>query len=815
MVLKSDDFTEQAQDILGKSQDIVRRYSHSQWDVEHILMALLEQDEGVSVEIFNQLGVSVPPMRSRLDDLLEKGPKVEYESSQIYVAPRSARLLERAHEEAKRLNDDYIGAEHLLVAVVQENQGNIPKLLTEFGLNLEKVYQALQVVRGGHRITDQRAESRYGSLEKYSIDLTQLARDGKLDPVIGRDTEIVRAMQTLIRKTKNNPVLIGGAGVGKTAIAEGLAQRIVVGNVPDELKDRRVLTLDTAALVAGSKFRGEFEERLKAVLDEIKEAQGKIILFIDELHTVVGAGAAEGSLDASNMMKPALARGELQALGATTEVDYRAHIEKDSALERRFQPILVEEPSLEVASDMLRALRPRYEAHHKVSISDAALDAAVKLSNRYITGRLLPDKAVDLIDEAASKIRIDAQAMPDELKKEEQQIRHLENEEDAAAQRGDYQRASELRSDRLKIKEQYDRRKNDLSQNKELDMIVDEDHIGSLVASWTGIPVDRLLQSEADKLLHMEESLHQRVIGQESAIKSVSDAVRRARAGLSDPNRPIGSFIFLGPTGIGKTELARALAEHLFDDEENMVRIDMSEYMEKHTVSRLIGAPPGYVGYDEGGQLTEAVRRRPFRVVLFDEVEKAHPDVFGILLQILEDGRLTDGHGRTVDFRNTLVIMTSNLGTGDIERESVGFLRDSVSDDDTLQLRASIEDALKTTFRPEFLNRIDEIIIFDPLTQDQIHQIVDLIVQEVRHRLSEHNVSISLTDAAKNWLSEKGYDPVYGARPLRRAIQRYVETPLSGKILARDFSCGDAILVDAGADDLKFIKDDSGTEADS
>jgi ATP-dependent Clp protease ATP-binding subunit ClpC len=561
-------------------------------------------------------------------------------------------------------------------------------------------------------------------------------------------------------------------------------------------------------MVAGSKFRGEFEQRLKAVLDEIKEAQGEIILFIDELHTVVGAGAAEGTIDASNMLKPALARGELQCLGATTETDYRNYIEKDAALERRFQPILVEEPDVETAVEMLKALRPRYEAHHKLSVTDAALEAAARLSHRYITGRLLPDKAVDLIDEAASKIRIDAQSMPTGLKETEKRIRQLENEEEACAQKGEYQRAAELRSERLKLQEEYEAEKASaaLSKDETSKVEVTADDIGKLVTSWTGIPVDRLLESEADKLLHMEERIHERVIGQESAIGAVSDAVRRARAGLSDPKRPFGSFIFLGPTGVGKTELARALAQYLFDDEQNMVRIDMSEYMEKHSVSRLIGAPPGYVGYDEGGQLTEAVRRRPFRVVLFDEIEKAHPDVFGILLQILEDGRLTDGHGRSVDFRNTLVIMTSNLGTSEGGRERLGFLLDSASRDDSVRLRASIEDALKKSFRPEFLNRVDEIIIFDALTREQILQIVELRVREVSARLEGHQITVSLTAAAKEWLAQEGFDPVYGARPLRRAVQRYVEDPLSKRILAGELSEGDHVMVDADEDGLTFAK---------
>ena len=803
-MLKQDDFTEPAQEIIGRSQEIMRHYKHSQWDVEHILMALLEQEKGVAAEVLRQLSVSETAMRSRLDRLLEQGPKVAYESSQIYVAPRAAKALERAKQESDRLNDDFIGTEHLLIAVVQEEQGDAAAIIKEFSIELEKLYQALQNVRGGHRVDDPRAESRYRSLEKYSIDLTQLATDGKLDPVIGRDAEIARAMQTLIRRTKNNPVLVGGAGVGKTAIAEGLAQRIVSGDVPEELKERRVLALDMGALVAGSKFRGEFEERLKAVLDEIKQAQGEIILFIDELHTVVGAGAAEGAIDASNMMKPALARGDLQALGATTEAEYRNHIERDAALERRFQPILVEEPDVETAIEMLRRLRPKYEAHHKVKLTDEALEASVRLSKRYVTERLLPDKAVDLIDEAASKKRIDAQSMPGGVKDLEMQVRQLENEEEAAAQRGDYEGAARLRIDRLRVQEQYDQERAGLDSEAHQEMVVDADDIGSLIASWTGIPVDRLLESEADRLLHMEDRLHERVIGQKSALRAVSEAVRRARAGLSDPDRPIGSFIFLGPTGVGKTELARALAQYLFDDEQNMVRIDMSEYTEQHTVSRLIGAPPGYVGFDDGGQLTEAVRRRPFRVVLFDEIEKAHPEIFGILLQILEDGRLTDGHGRTVDFRNTIIVMTSNLGTGQADREPLGFLQDAASESNAVRRRSSIEDALKRTFRPEFLNRIDEIVIFDELTQDQIQQIVDLMIGEVEARLSEHEVTVSLTPEAKEWLAREGYDPVYGARPLRRAIQRHVENPLSRQVLSGELSPGDHVVIGAGDDELTF-----------
>ena len=806
MVMKPEDFTEQAQEILGKSQEIVRRHQHSQWDVEHILMALLEQEEGTPAEVLRQVGASIPAMRAKLHDRLEQGPKVAYESSQIYVAPRAQRVLQRAKAEAERLNDDYVGAEHLLVGVVQDGEGDAAKVLSQAGVDLEKVYQALQSVRGSHRVDDPRAESRYRALQRYSIDLTALATEGRLDPVVGRDAEITRAMQTLIRRTKNNPVIIGGAGVGKTAIAEGLAQRIAAGDVPEELKGRRVLALDMGAMVAGSKFRGEFEERLKAVLDETKEAHGEVILFIDELHTVVGAGAAEGAIDASNMMKPALARGELQAVGATTEPEYRKYIEKDAALERRFQPILLEEPDVDSAIEMLRALRPRYEAHHKLSITDEAVEAAVRLSQRYITDRLLPDKAIDLIDEAASKLRIDAQAMPDGLKDKERRLQQLSDEEEATAQRGDYQRTAELRAERLRTQGEYDTEKASLGGDDDARVEVRAEDIGSLVASWTGIPVDRLLEGDAQKLLHMEERLHERLIGQEAAVKAVSEAVRRARAGLSDPNRPLGSFIFLGPTGVGKTELARALAEYLFDDEQNMTRVDMSEYMEKHTVSRLIGAPPGYVGFDEGGQLTEAVRRRPFRVILFDEIEKAHPDVFNVLLQILEDGRLTDGHGRTVDFKNTLIIMTSNLGTTSDERESFGFLRERDGNGAATAFRHRIEDALKQTFRPEFLNRIDEIMIFDPLSEEQITRIVGLRVNEVQDRLAAREVTISLTEAAREWLARTGFDRVYGARPLRRTVQRYLENPLSTKIIGGELTAGDEVVVDAGEDGLTFAK---------
>ena len=806
MVLRPDDYTTKAYEVLQTiSVEVVKRYKHSQLDTAHVLMALLEQQDGVPTAILKELGVAQDDVHGRLHIILELTPKLAHNAEQILVTRRVQDMLEQAKDEAKRLRDDYISVEHLLVALAKEEQGDVAQILREFGITQESVYKALQKVRGGHRVTDQNAESTYKSLEKYSIDLTQLAIDGKLDPVIGRQAEVARAMQTLIRRTKNNPVLIGGAGVGKTAIAEGLAQAIVSGNAPEALKGRRVLALEMGSLVAGSKFRGEFEERLKAVMDEIKEAQGEIILFIDEIHTVVGAGAAEGAIDASNMMKPALSRGELQCVGATTEEEYRKHIEKDAALERRFQPILVEEPDVETAVEMLKGLRPKYEAHHNVSINDQALEAAVRLSSRYISDRLLPDKAIDLIDEAASKIRIEAQLLPADLHEKETAINHLENEEMAASQRADYQRAAEVKAERVRLQDEFDRARIETPIGDDNVMVVSAQAIGKLIATWTGIPVDRLLESEADKLLHMEDRLHERVIGQQAAITAVSDAVRRARAGLQDPKRPLGSFIFLGPTGVGKTELARSLAEYLFDDEQNIVRIDMSEYMEQHTVSRLIGAPPGYIGYDEGGQLTEAVRRRPFRVLLFDEIEKAHPDVLNVLLQILEDGRLTDGHGRTVDFRNTLIIMTSNLGTSEFNRPTVGFLRDGAGDESG-RLRASVDEGLKKAFRPEFLNRIDEIIVFDPLTDEQIHRIVDLMVQDVEDRLADHNVSLYLTAAAKDLLAKQGFDPVYGARPLRRAIQRYVENPLSRKMISGEFNEGDSVSVDVEDEVLTFEK---------
>jgi len=801
--LKPERFTEQAQEVLAASQELLRRYRHNQWDVEHILLALLEQEKGVTRDILQMLDVDVESVKQRVEATLDSFPKVAYEAGQIYATPRISALLENANREADRLKDEFVSTEHLLIAIAGETRGEAATILAESGVNQEKIYQALQKIRGGHRVTDRQAESKYRSLEKYGHDLTELARQGKLDPVIGRENEIKRVTQILSRRTKNNPVIIGDAGVGKTAIAEGLAQKIVAEDVPDSLKGKKVVSLDMGALVAGSKFRGEFEERLKAVLDEVRQAAGEVILFIDELHTVVGAGAAEGAIDASNMLKPALARGEIQCIGATTLDEYRKRIEKDKALERRFSPVYLDEPSVEATIEMLRGLRPRYEAHHKIKIEDSALVAAAKLSQRYISDRFLPDKAIDLIDEAASKLRLDMESAPEEVKTLDRKMKHLIDEEEAASQRGDYQKAAELKAERLHLEQEYNKAKLQWQKEKKIDSVVDEEDIAGLVAQWTGIPVSRMMETETDKLVHMEERIHQRIVGQEEAVAAVSEAIKRGRAGLKDPKRPIGSFIFLGPTGVGKTELARALAEFLFDDEETMVRLDMSEYMEKHTVSRLIGSPPGYVGYEEGGQLTEAVRRRPYRVILFDEVEKAHPDVFNILLQLLEDGRLTDGHGRTVDFKNTVVIMTSNLGTEEFQHGGIGFPLKKEEGDEQ-KMRTAIESALKRTFRPELLNRIDDVIIFHPLTEEHLKSIVDLLIREVERRLAERSIKLEVNEEAKAWLAHKGYDPVYGARPLRRAIQRYVENPISTKILQGEFKEGDTIAISLKEDNLSF-----------
>ncbi|OGO04274.1 MAG: Clp protease [Chloroflexi bacterium RBG_13_54_8] len=793
-------FTEQAQEALAASQELVRRYHHSQWDAEHLLLALLEQRDSLTVKILRELGVDDRAVTQQAESVLEKAPQVAYEGAQIYATPRIAHLLETAKAEADRLKDEFIGIEHFLIAIVSEQRGEASLILRSVGVDQESIYRALQDIRGGHRVTDRRAESKYRSLEKYGRDLTELARRGKIDPVVGREEEIRRVVQILSRRTKNNPIIIGEAGVGKTAIAEGLAQKITVDDVPDSLKSKKMVALDMSSLVAGSKFRGEFEERLKAVIDEVRQARGEIILFIDEFHTVVGAGAAQGAIDASNILKPALAHGELQCVGATTLNEYREHIEKDKALERRLQPVFVGEPSVKATIEMLRGLRPRYEAHHKIQVADSALVAAAELSHRYITDRFLPDKAIDLIDEASSKLRIDLESTPTKVKALEQRLQHLANQEEAASQRQDYRLATELKTERLRLEEEYEQAKAEWLRDKKIDAVVDDNDIAELVSKWTGIPVSRMLESEAKRLVHMEDSLHQRIVNQEKAVVAVSEAIRRARAGLKDVRRPIGSFIFLGPTGVGKTELARALAEFLFDDENAMVRLDMSEYMEKHTVSRLIGAPPGYIGYEEGGQLTELVRRRPYRVILFDEIEKAHPDIFNILLQILEDGRLTDGHGRLVDFKNVIVIMTSNLGTQDLQRQTMGFRPENELNPE--KLRQTIAGALKQAFRPELLNRIDEVVIFDPLTGENLKQIVDLLLREVQKRLSDHGITIEPTDAAKSWLVKENYDPMYGARPLRRAVQHHIENPLSRRILDGEFTKGDTVAIDAAADGL-------------
>jgi len=796
-MMRQDRFTEGAQEVLAESQQLVRTERHSQWDVEHVLLALLQHERGIMPGLMEKLGADRNALREAVARALSKTPKLQYDVVQIYTTPRIVRMLEAANAEAERLKDEYVGVEHILIAIADEREGESVRILKQFGIDKERIYQALQEVRGGARVDSPTAESKYRALERYSIDLTEAARQAKLDPVIGREDEIKRVMQVLNRRTKNNPVIIGEAGVGKTAIAEGLAQKIAAGDVPENLKDKRLLALDMGAMVAGSKFRGEFEERLKAVMDEIKRAAGEVIIFIDEIHQVVGAGGAEGAIDASTLMKPALSRGELHVIGATTMDEYRKNIEKDAALERRFAPVYIDEPSVEDTIEILKGLRPRYEAHHKVTITDAALEAAAKLSERYITDRFLPDKAIDLIDEAASKHVIEAQSMPPEVRELKETVEKLQREADAAAERDGGRPPDEFQAELEAAREAFEHARDEWLAREQIELIVDEDDIAELVAKMTGIPVQRMMEGEQDKLLQMEERLHERVIGQEEAIAAVSDAIRRARAGLKDPQRPIGSFIFLGPTGVGKTELVRALAEFLFDDEDAMVRLDMSEYQERHTVSRMIGAPPGYVGYDEGGQLTEAVRRRPYRVILLDEIEKAHPEVFNVLLQVLDDGRLTDGQGRTVDFRNTVIIMTSNLGNEQFQRPTLGFVPSSKpTKSEKERQKADVEKALRQTFRPELLNRVDEIIVFDPLTEEDLKQIVELLLTDVRERLGDRKVDLELTEAAKAALVKEGYDPVYGARPLRRTIERRVANPLSRRILGGEFKEGETALVD-------------------
>ena len=860
--MRLDKFTQKAQEAIFEAQEQARGYNHGQIEPEHLLLALLEQADGVVPQIVQSLGLSPQLLLEQVQAELQRKPKVYGTAMQVGISPALQQVLDQAQREAETMHDEYVSTEHLFIALANQTGNGVYRLLQRMGISKDRILQALASIRGSQRVTTPTPEATYQALEKYGRDLTELARRGKLDPVIGRDEEIRRVIQILSRRTKNNPVLIGEPGVGKTAIAEGLAQRIVRGDVPEGLKDKRVVALDMGALVAGAKFRGEFEERLKAVLKEITESEGQIVLFIDELHTVVGAGRAEGApMDASNMLKPMLARGELHAIGATTLDEYRQHIEKDAALERRFQPVLIDEPSVEDTISILRGLKERYEVHHNVRITDAAVIAAATLSHRYIADRFLPDKAIDLIDEAASRLRMEITSDPAELDEIKRQVMQLEIEREAlkkekdkaskerlaalekqladlqeqqrglearlqaerqiiarnaqlkeeveatrleierAQRQADYARASQLQYGRLRELEQEQARvETELREMGSRGMLLKEEvgaeDIAEIVASWTGIPVSRLLEGEMAKLLHMEERLHQRIVGQDEAVTAVANAVRRARSGLQDPHRPIGSFIFLGPTGVGKTELARALAEFLFDDEQAMTRIDMSEYQERHTVSRLIGAPPGYVGYEEGGQLTEAVRRKPYSVVLFDEIEKAHPEVFNALLQLLDDGRLTDGHGRTVDFKNTIVIMTSNVGSQ--------FLHEQGLSDEAIGERVLA--ALRAQFRPEFLNRVDEIVVFHSLTREHLEQIVEIQLRRLRGLLAERKLTLELTDGALRFLAEAGYDPVYGARPLKRAIQRHLQDLLALALLSGEFGEGDTIVADVAGDKLAFRK---------
>ncbi|MFP4321669.1 MAG: ATP-dependent Clp protease ATP-binding subunit [Anaerolineales bacterium] len=799
-------FTERAQDAAARAYEILQRYGHNQVDTEHILLALVEQPDGVIPQILEKLNINVDTIRYRVDELLKATPRAGvYDGAgtgQVFITPRVKRIIDLANEEANRFKDEYISTEHMFMAILAEKHTAVARMLAEMGITREKVEAVVHDIRGGQRVTDPMAESRYRMLEKFSRDLTVMAREGKIDPVIGRDNEILRVIQILSRRTKNNPVLIGEAGVGKTAIAEGLAQKIADEDVPEILLGKSVVSLDLSGMVAGSRFRGEFEERLKATIEEIQRSAGEIILFIDELHQVVGAGAASGAMDASNMMKPALARGELNAIGATTLDEYRKFIEADAALDRRFAPVYVDEPNIEETIQMLHGLKSRYEAHHKVTFSDASLEAAAKLSHRYISDRKLPDKAIDLMDEAAAKLRVALYSMPTTLKEMKQEIDMLAEQMEIAGVQQEYERAANLKMQLARLEDEYEAALGDWKAEKSLDEVVEETDIAEVLASWTGIPVFQLMEDEAHRLLRMEEILTERIIGQEEAINVLADAIRRARSGLKDPRRPIGSFVFLGSSGVGKTELARALAEFLFDDEDALVRIDMSEYREQHAVSRLFGAPPGYVGYDEGGQLTEAVRRRPFRVILFDEVEKAHPEVWNSLLQVLDDGHLTDGQGRRVDFRNTVIIMTSNLGTEFVRRGgALGFLDKT---DTEIVDEKKIQRAMEDTFRPEFLNRIDEIIIFKTLRLEDVEYIVDLQMQDIASRLGEQGLVVEMTDAARAWLAAEGYDPQFGARPLKRTLQRFVESPLSVRLLKGEFQRGDIVRLDVQDEQLWF-----------
>ena len=807
-MMRFDRFTERAQEAAQRAAEIIQRYGHNQIDTEHILLALIEQQEGMITQILDLLAVDRNVIINKLDDILKSSPKASIfggGAGQIFITPRVKRIMELANDEATKIKDEFISTEHIFLAILGERNTPASRLLQESGIDRKRVLESIMQIRGGKTVTDRKTESRYKTLEKFSRDLTQQAHDNKLDPVIGRDEEILRVIQVLSRRSKNNPVLIGDAGVGKTAIVEGLAQKIANNDVPEILMGKKVISLDLGAMIAGSKFRGEFEERLKSSIEEVQKSNGEIILFIDELHTVVGAGAAQGAMDASNLLKPALSRGELQCIGATTLNEYQKYIEKDAALERRFAPVFVDEPTIDETIQMLHGLRDRYEAHHKVHFTDKALTAAAKLSARYVTDRFMPDKAIDLMDEAAAKLRVALYSMPSDLKAMKSDIDRLMAEEEQAGIERDYEHAARKKAERLRLESEFSQKRDAWEAEHKLDEVVDEEDIAQVVAQWTGIPINQMMQTEADRLLKMEDNLHERIIGQNEAIVAVADAIRRARSGLKDPRRPIGSFIFIGPSGVGKTELAKALARFLFDDEDALVRLDMSEYREQHTASRLFGAPPGYVGYEEGGQLTEAVRRRPYRVILFDEIEKAHPEVWNSLLQILDDGRLTDGQGRVVDFRNTVLIMTSNLGTEFIRRGgTLGFLQNEGSSEDK-EANQKIEKALKETFRPEFLNRIDEVIIFSPLSLEQMYEIVDLQMDEIRQRLAEHGLKVELTKKAREWLAKEGFDPSFGARPLKRTLQKYVESPLSVSLLSGDFKEGDKVVVELNEADAKLV----------